>query len=45
MRYFNFDMLNKYYNQLIEQLSDTFLLAIIVIVVYTIVKKFLEWDN
>lgn len=44
-KYFDFEMLNKHFNEYKEQISDTFLLVIIVIMVYYIVNKFLEWDR
>lgn len=45
MRYFDFDMLNKHYNEQVEFITGLFYLAIYVGVIYFLVKKFLEWDN
>ena len=45
MKYFDFDMLNKHSMETLDYISSWFLLAFIVIIVYTIVKLFLKWDN
>ena len=44
-KYFDFDMLNKHYNEQVEFFFGLLWLAIYVIVVYTLVKWFLDWDN
>lgn len=43
-RYFDFDTLD-YMADMWERGQDTIVLAIYVFVVYTLVKKFLDWDN
>ena len=44
-KYFDFEMLEKHAYEYTHQVSDTILLGIIVIVVYYLVKLFLDWDN
>ena len=44
-KYFDFDMLNKHSKENLDVMLDYIWLAIIVIVLYIIVTKFLEWDN
>lgn len=45
MKYFDFVMLNKHFNEQVEFLTGLLWLAIYVIVIYTFVKWFLDWDN
>jgi len=45
MKYFDFDLLNKHFNEQVDFLSGLFWLAIYVIVLYTLVKLFLKYDN
>ena len=45
MKYFDFDMLNKHFNEQVEFLSGLLWLTIYVIVVYTLIKLFLYYDN
>lgn len=44
-KYFDFDMLNKHFNEQMEFFTDLICLAIYVAVVYTLVKIFLKYDN
>lgn len=44
-KYFDFDMLNKHFNEQIEFLSGILWLAIYVFLVYTFVRIFLHYDN
>lgn len=44
-RYFDFDMLNKHYNEYLEQFYGIIWLAIYFTIIYTAIKLFLKWDN
>jgi len=44
-KYFDFEMLNKHFNERLEYISSWLWLAIILIVGYTLVKLFLKYDN
>jgi len=45
MRYFEFDMLNKHFDERLEYISSWIWLAFYLIVGYTIFKLFKEYDN
>jgi hypothetical protein len=44
VKYFDFDMLNKHYNEAVELISDYIWLAIILLMVYTAYKLFEKYD-
>lgn len=44
-KYFDFDMLNKHVTEQLNQISGLIWLAIYIIIIYTFVKWFLDWDN
>jgi cytochrome oxidase assembly protein ShyY1 len=45
MRYFEFDMLNKHFDERLEYISSWIWLAFFLIVCYTVFKLFKEYDN
>jgi hypothetical protein len=45
MKYFDFDMLNKHFDERLDYISSWIWLAILIIVAYTIIKVFLKYDD
>lgn len=44
-RWFDFDMLNKHFNEYIDNISEWIWLAILLIIGYTIYKLFEKYDR
>jgi hypothetical protein len=45
MKYFDFDILNKHFDERLDYISSWIWLAFLIIVAYTIIKVFLKYDD